>query len=201
MQQWQIGKSVPTKGELEGLLRSYPWFSIAQKELYLMLLSEGKGYSSNVTKRFAPYLSATEELVKNAKKEICKRGDVVTEVIPQVEEKPAVIKVEEANGREVFVVGGDYFGKDDYQAVKGSGTDIFEAFKESVASETRTIVRIDKSDDQFSDDEYCTETLAKIYVSQGCFKRALEVYDKLILLYPEKSTYFAALKEEIKKQL
>ena len=192
MQQWQIGKSVPTKGELEGLLRSYPWFSIAQKELYLLLLSEGKGYSSNVTKRFAPYLSSTEELVKNAKKEICKGGDVVTEVIP---------KVEEANGREVFVVGGDYFGKEDYQAVKGSGTDIFEAFKESVASETRTIVRIDKSDDQFSDDEYCTETLAKIYVSQGCFKRAFEVYDKLILLYPEKSTYFAALKEEIKKQL
>jgi hydroxymethylpyrimidine pyrophosphatase-like HAD family hydrolase len=62
-------------------------------------------------------------------------------------------------------------------------------------------VVVDKSNDQFSDDEYCTETLAKIYLSQGFLKRAIDVYDKLILLYPEKSTYFATLKEEIKKQL
>jgi hypothetical protein len=43
--------------------------------------------------------------------------------------------------------------------------------------------------------------LAKIYLAQGFLKRALDVYDKLILLYPEKSAYFATLKEEIKKQL
>ena len=58
-----------------------------------------------------------------------------------------------------------------------------------------------KADIDHTHDEYCTETLAKIYLSQGFLKRAIDVYDKLILLYPEKSTYFATLKEEIKKQL
>lgn len=48
-------------------------------------------------------------------------------------------------------------------------------------------------------DDLVTETLAKVYLSQGDTNRALRIYHKLSLLYPEKSAYFAALVEKIVK--
>lgn len=192
MQQWQIGKEIPSITELEDILKVYPWFSIARQYLYRQLASEMSEYSPNLIKQAAPYLYSTEELVKQVRRD----SRLKPEPKEEKETRPVVIDTRE---KEIFVVGGDYFAKEDYQQIKDEGGSVLDSFKADIHREAE--VECAKSNDQFSDDEYCTETLAKIYLQQGCFKRALEVYDKLILLYPEKSAYFATLKEEIKKFL
>lgn len=49
-------------------------------------------------------------------------------------------------------------------------------------------------------DDLATESLAQILVQQGRLQRALEIYDQLILKFPEKKTYFAAILEKLKSQ-
>ncbi|NQV54047.1 MAG: hypothetical protein HQ500_12745 [Flavobacteriales bacterium] len=47
-------------------------------------------------------------------------------------------------------------------------------------------------------EDIVTETLAKVYAQQGNISKAISTYEKLSLLHPEKSSYFAGLIEKLK---
>ena len=67
--------------------------------------------------------------------------------------------------------------------------DLLEVVKpESVSSVSQE--EPEKVDDDL-DESYFTETLAKIYVKQQRYDKALEIIKKLNLKYPKKNTYFA----------
>ena len=98
------------------------------------------------------------------------------------------------------MVGGDYFDKEDFKELGEAGAEIdskldfnpitatVESFSAPVASGALTASGAG---------EPASETLARIYADQGLYDRAIAVYEKLILLYPEKSAYFAALIDKL----
>ena len=49
----------------------------------------------------------------------------------------------------------------------------------------------EKNDENGGDEGYFTETLARIYIKQGRYSKALEIIKRLNLNYPKKNAYFA----------
>ncbi len=64
--------------------------------------------------------------------------------------------------------------------------------EDSVAEEAAKDLSSDESKSEEEEDDSCfTETLAKIYVKQQRYSKALEIIKKLSLKYPKKNAYFA----------
>jgi len=59
---------------------------------------------------------------------------------------------------------------------------------------------ISLAEHSIEDREIVTETMAEVWIKQGNRQKAIEVYDKLSLQNPAKSSYFAGLIEQLKQQ-
>lgn len=55
----------------------------------------------------------------------------------------------------------------------------------------RPEIPAETTEDDADDEDYFTETLAKIYIKQGRYEKAMEIIRKLNLNYPKKNRYFA----------
>lgn len=91
-----------------------------------------------------------------------------------------------------------------HQQTSASGEELIERFiKEEPRIQVKKSgffnpVNMAKKSVQDSD-EFITETLARIYAKQGNIPKAIRSYQKLSLKFPEKTAYFAALIEELKR--
>lgn len=82
-------------------------------------------------------------------------------------------------------------------------TDIIDDFINKNTSSIGDISLVEEEntslDKDSSEEECLTETLAKIYIKQKLYKKAIAVYEKLSLKNPQKFTYFVSRVDEIKK--
>ncbi len=139
----------------------------------------------------------------------------ITSQITNIEEEIIFDEISELGKKEsndipnFILAGGDYFSRADMEQLeldKSKPVDNFIAQKPSLIKSNKEPHQEKPKEkeisttDLFDDYSFYTETLAKIYQEQGFYKRAVEVYAKLILLYPEKSSYFASLVDKIKEK-
>lgn len=183
--------------ELEQIIEDYPWFTLARK-VYIQKFAGGdkekiipyiKDSSLFLLSRIG-FLNAVEGAVG---RDFSKPYDITA----LKENKPTpVVKPRP------YIVGGDYFSKEDFQQLSSEGLAINVDFsftgKESPAE---TFTETQNSNINDRKDVLITETLAEIYADQGLYSQAIEIYQQLILLYPEKNVYFASLIENIKNKL
>ncbi|MCM1501943.1 MAG: hypothetical protein NC115_04660 [Bacteroidales bacterium] len=182
---------------LSAVIGAYPWFGAARKELCVRT----GGGSGEQYADAAMYIASRRKLARAlmGNRADCSDKDVA-EIVKAyiVESAPAVHHVPEERraGRKVVIVGGDYFSQSEYESVrKTEDTNLhFTVNDEPSAPLVETMVP------DYGDD-FCTETLAQIYAEQGYYEQARDIYSKLILAYPEKSAYFAALIEKLNEEI
>jgi len=69
---------------------------------------------------------------------------------------------------------------------EGGNFDLKENLEFSPQLEEEEII-----EENSTDEGYFTETLARIYIKQGRYSKALEIIKRLNLIYPKKNAYFA----------
>ena len=197
--------------DLESLLEEYPWFTLARKEYVRRQGGMGTEALKSAAAEAGIFLLSRADFADELSGRRRKAVRSAVKPAPEPAKTPEAAKVEEntaaSEEKRFFVVGGDYFDKADYKELEASG-DSFDtsalAFNPiasalgameqdvKVPESSRPAPEIPEEDCMF------TETLAKIYYEQEFYQRAIEVYEKLILLYPKKSAYFATLIEQAK---
>lgn len=91
----------------------------------------------------------------------------------------------------------DDFGTSDQDGPQLKGQSLIDDFISSKGSGRIILPELDNDPNERSEhtepvpEEFCTETMAQIYVRQGRYSQALEIIKRLNLDNPKKNTYFA----------
>ena len=188
---------------LMGVINTYPWFSAARKELCVRMHRSG-AWSRSQYAEASLYFGSRKivaDLLDDGVREDCADADLtellkafIADLQPAAPAAPAPAPEPEPEpeAHPVYVVGGDYFSRDQYDKVRRKSDNIFSRFATQQTPADYSVPEYDPGD-------ICTETLAQIYLDQGYKAEARDIYSKLILRYPEKSVYFASLIEKIDK--
>ena len=187
-----------TLDELAGVVNLYPWFGGARKELCeRMNRMGGDGWGKSQYADAAMYVGAREklaEMVRSSRNVDWTDADVERLLKSYISEKEevAVGDAPSVEKRKVYAGVGDYFSQEDYDQVRRVDDNVFSRYA-AKAKQGKTSP--EEAGDL--DLDMCTETLAGIYLEQGYPEQAKRIYSKLILAYPEKNAYFAALIQKI----
>ena len=202
-------------GDLMELIKEYPWFGAARKELCARMSGIGGNDWGTVQYADAAMYIPSRELIAEMVLAAPADGSAVRDAAAVIKEYIAPsapagsamaagtrtaasaaasageVGASAASGqvyrRTVVPVGGDFFSKEEYASVTRESDKVFSRFK-AARSEA-------DEEGKWKDPElgFCTETLGRIYAEQGYFDEAKKIYSRLMLRYPEKSAYFASL--------
>lgn len=194
-------KSLSTDS-LAGIVSIYPWFGAARKEFCVrMCASSEVEWTEEQLSDAAMYIPSRKKLagfkkgVVNEDYKDESAGRLLKSYISEAGQQGR--QASQPYARKVHVVGGDYFTQSQYDDINGRGLS-FKLRPAELPSRPENDKKIQEVD---VDDVFCTETLAQIYAEQGYYEKAKEIYSKLILAYPEKNAYFAALIGKIELEI
>ena len=183
-----------TLEELSGVIALYPWYAGARMELCRRM--SGAGALSDLqiaeTALHLGHREVLAALLRAGRTVDCSDKDArrLADAFISAQDAPK-------KQRRVYVVGGDYFSQDQYEGARTDTDGIFSHFAAKAREEGFSEL---PPAPEAKDLNFYTETLAGIYLEQGYSQEAIDIYSQLILRYPEKSVYFAALIDEINKK-
>jgi hypothetical protein len=182
--------------ELVGVVDLYPWYAGARLELCRRMSALGDGSWGEdryvEAALFVRNRRAVFDIMHSGKASSI-TDSAVHELVDSYlrAEKVEVPRKEEKKVRRA--VGGDYFSEEDYDSVRNAPEAKGIKARPDKDAPAAPVVSA-----EVSMDDFCTETLAEIYLEQGYPEEARRIYSKLMLFYPEKSAYFASLIEKLK---
>jgi hypothetical protein len=193
---------------LQNLIADKPWFAIGQQLLAKEIQRLEKDDFDNYLTKAAIY-SLNRKLLYDRLFEPTQNVDNNVELQTFDVEEEQTNEEPETEKQNIFDYPvADYFANQTVDANETSD-DIVDKF---LASSQK--ISIEPENDKYEDgetaenidtetineDDFVTETLAKIYAEQGYISKAIEVYEKLSLQDSKKSIYFAALIEGLRKR-
>ena len=178
-----------TLEELVGVVSLYPWYSGARRELCARMSRMGEDALSDRQFADAAMYMPSRRVVADIVRQSMEKNWADADIDDLIKDYQEQQKHEEVAVKKVYAGVGDYFSQEDYDQVRNEEDNVFSRYA-AKARNSRPESFCSHKEPVF---DLFTETLAQIYAEQGYYEQAKEIYSKLILAYPEKNAYFAAL--------
>ena len=195
--------------ELEELVKEFPYFTAAQ-----VLLAVGMRRVGHEKAQQQLQLAAAMTPDRNVLRKLCTElPDEYVDNEEEIDRKVALLEAKKKNLDELMAIIDSKIAeleekkktpkKTDKKLSKAEIIDKFIAENPSISRPKQEFFNpISAAQESVIDQEnIVSETLATIYERQGYFEKAISIYEKLKLKYPEKSIIFAARINALKNKL